>query len=87
MNINITMSNKKLREIDEIKKEIEEPDYDFIEKFAAISDDKKSLLIRIPQQVRTRFSIKKGDKIRFYAEFKEGVTPELKISLIKENVR
>ena len=34
------MATKKLREIEEIKKEIEEPKFDYIEKFATISDDK-----------------------------------------------
>ena len=29
------------KELEEIKKEIEEPEFDYIEKFATISDDKK----------------------------------------------
>ena len=77
------MSDKKLRELEEIKKEIEEPKYDYIEKFATISDDKKSLLLRIPQEIRNKFGIKSGDKIRFYAKFEEGKKPELKIELAK----
>jgi hypothetical protein len=81
----ITMDNKKIRTLEEIKKEIEEPKYDFVEKFSKISDDKKSLLIRIPQDVRNHFKIEAGDKIRFYAEFKEDEIPELKISLVKKD--
>lgn len=83
------MSNNKTEKkpltIEEIKKEIAEPEHDYLEKFATISDDKKSLLIRIPQEVRSHFGLKKGDKIRFYAEFREGKTPELNISLVKQN--
>jgi len=81
------MSNKKIRTIEEIKKEIEEPKHDYIEKFATISDDKKSLLIRIPQEVRNKFDIEAGDKIRFYAEFDGEKKPELKINLVKQNAR
>ena len=78
------MHNKKLRDIEEIKKEVEESKYDYIEKFATISDDKKSLLIRIPQEIRAYFKMKKGDKIRFYAEFRENKESELNINYIKE---
>ncbi len=80
------MNNDKLKSLKEIKKEIEEPKYDYIEKFATISDDKKSLLIRIPQEIRNKFDIKAGHKIRFYARFEEKKSPKLKIELIK-NVR
>ena len=76
---------KKLRELKEIKKDIEEPKYDYIEKFATISDDKKSLLLRIPQEIRNHFKIKAGDKIRFYARFKEDKSPKLIINLVKKD--
>ncbi len=77
------MSNKKLRDLDEIKKEIEEPKYDYIEKFATMSDDKKSLLIRIPQEIRNKFNLKAGDQLRFYAQFQEDKKPELEIKVVK----
>ncbi len=79
------MSDKKLREIKEIKEEIKEPEYDHIEKFAKISDDKKSLLIRIPQDIRRKLEIKAGDKIRFYAEFKEEKEPKLEIEWVSKD--
>ena len=71
--------------IEEIEKEIAEPEHDYLEKYATMSDDKKSLIIRIPQEVRSHFGLKKRDKLRFYAEFKKGKTPELNISLVKQN--
>lgn len=77
------MNEKKLRTIEEIEKDIREPEHDYLEKFASISDDKKSLLIRIPQEIRKHFNIKTSDKIRFYAEFKSKTQPTLKISLVK----
>jgi len=77
------MATKKLREIEEIKKEIEEPKFDYIEKFATISDDKKSLLLRIPQEITNHFNIKQGQKIKFRGEFKEDKLPELKIELVQ----
>ncbi len=77
------MNEKKLVGIDEIKKELKEPKHDYIEKFAKISDDKKSLLIRIPQEIRNHFKIKAGYKLRFYAKFEEDKTPDLKITLVK----
>ena len=76
---------RKLRKIKEIKEEVKEPEYDYIEKFATISDDKKSLLLRIPQEIRNHFKIKAGDKIRFYAEFKEDKNPKLIINLVRKN--
>lgn len=79
------MAKGRLRDLEDIKKEIEEPDYDYIEKFATISDDKKSLLLRIPQEITKHFKIKKGQKIRFYAEFRENKKAELKIELVQEN--
>ncbi len=77
------MAVKKLREIEEIKKEIEEPKFDYIEKFATISDDRKSLLLRIPQEITRHFNIKQGQKIKFRGEFKEDKLPELKIELVQ----
>ena len=77
------MKSKKLREIEDIKKDIEEPEYDYIEKFATISDDTKSLLLRIPQEITKHFNIKQGQKIKFKAEFKEDKLPELKIELVQ----
>ncbi len=77
------MAIKKKREIEDIKKEIEEPEYDYIEKFATISDDRKSLLLRIPQEITKHFNIKQGQKIKFRGEFKEDKLPELKIELIQ----
>jgi len=79
------MSNKKLREIEEIKEEIKEPKHDYIEKFATISDDKKSLLLRIPQDIRKHMNMKAGDKIRFYMVSEEDKHPELKIELVRKN--
>ena len=78
------MDNKRLKELGEIKKEIEEPKYDYVEKFATISDDKKSLLLRIPQEIRNKFNIKAGDKFKFYAKFEEKKTPKLTIEVIKK---
>lgn len=77
------MVNKKLRGLDEIKKEIEEPKYDYLEKFATMSDDEKSLLIRIPQEIRNKFNLKAGDKIRFYAKFEEEKKPELIMDVVR----
>ncbi len=77
------MEIKKLRDIEEIKKEIEEPKFDYIEKFATISDDKKSLLLRIPQEITKHFNIEQGQKIKFRGEFKEDQPAELKIELIQ----
>lgn len=77
------MAKKRLREIEEIKKEVEEPKHDYIEKFATISDDKKSLLLRIPQEITKHFNIKQGQKIKFRGEFKEDKLPELKIELMQ----
>ncbi len=77
---------EKVKDIGEIEKEIEEPKYDYIEKFATISDDKKSLLLRIPQEIRSKFNINAGDKIRFYGEFRQKKSPKLIIGVVK-NVR
>ena len=77
------MAVKKLRDLEEIKKEVEEPEYDYIEKLATISDDKKSLLIRIPQEITKHFNIKQGQKIKFRGEFKEDESPKLKIELVQ----
>ena len=77
------MATKKLREIEEIKEDTKEPEYDYVEKFATISDDKKSLLLRIPQEITKHFNIKQGQKIKFRAEFKEDKLPELKIELVQ----
>ncbi len=77
------MAAKKLREIEEIKADTKEPEYDYVEKFATISDDKKSLLLRIPQEITKHFNIKQGQKIKFRGEFKEDKLPELKIELIQ----
>ncbi len=77
------MEIKKLREIEEIKEDTKEPEYDYVEKFATISDDKKSLLLRIPQEITKHFNIKQGQKIKFRAEFKEDKLPELKIELVQ----
>lgn len=73
---------KTLAEIEELSKE---PEFDILEKFATISDDQQSLLLRIPQEIRNHFAIKAGDKIRFYTEFRPKQTPELKISWVKKN--
>ncbi len=78
------MTIKKVKEIEEIKKEIEEPDFDYIEKFATISDDTKSLLLRIPQEITKHFDIKQGQKIKFRGEFRDDKPPELKIELIQD---
>ena len=78
------MKTKKMRELEDIKKEIEEPDFDYIEKFATISDDKKSLLLRIPQEITKHFNIKQGQKIKFRGEFRHDKKPELKIELIQD---
>lgn len=77
------MNKKKLRTLEEIKEEVKEPKYDITERFAKISDDKKSLLVRIPQEIRKKFNLKAGDRLRFHAQFEEEKKPELKIELIK----
>ncbi len=77
------MGDKKLRKLEEIKEDIKEPEFDYIEKFATISDDKKSLLLRIPQEITKHFNIKQGQKIKFSSEFKDDKHPELKIELIQ----
>lgn len=74
-----------MRDLSEIKKEVAEPKHDYIERFAKISDDKKSLLLRIPQEIRNHFKIKAGDSIRFYAEFRAHKQDKLKIELKKQN--
>ncbi len=77
------MEDKKLRKLEEIKDDVKEPEFDSIEKFATISDDKKSLLLRIPQEITKHFNIKQGQKIKFSTEFKDDKPPELKIELIQ----
>ncbi len=77
------MIDKKLRELEEIKDDIKEPEFDYIEKLATISDDKKSLLLRIPQEITKKFNIKQGQKIKFRAEFRDDKPPELSIELIQ----
>lgn len=77
------MSNNKPKDLEVIKSEVEETTSDYLEKSAKISDDKKSLLIRIPQEIRNKFDIKAGDKIKFSTRFEEGKSPELEIKLVK----
>ena len=77
------VKEQKIKTVEEIKKEIKEPKYDYIEKLATISDDTKSLILRIPQDIRKHFNIKAGDKIRFYAKFEEKRAPKLEIKVIK----
>ena len=82
------MSNNKIRDLEKIKEEVKEPKYDYIEKFAKLSDDKKSLLLRVPQEIRNKLGIKAGDKLRFYAKFEHNKTPQLKIEWEKvKNVK
>jgi len=76
------MDNNKLRDLEEIKKEIKEPEQEYIEKYAKISDDKKSLLLRIPQEIRNKFNMNAGDKLKFLAKFEDG-KKTLKIEYIK----
>ncbi len=82
----VFMTEKKLRELKEIEEETKEPEFDYIEKFATISDDTKSLLLRIPQEITKHFKIEKGQKIKFRAEFRKDKIPKLEIKLI-QNVR
>ncbi len=77
---------EKIKNILEIEKDVKEPRYEYIEKFATISDDNKSLLLRIPQEIRKKLKLNAGDKIRFYAEFRQKKDPKLKMEIIK-NVR
>ena len=77
---------EKIKKILEIEKDVEEPRYEYIEKFATISDDNKSLLLRIPQEIRKKLKLNAGDKIRFYVEFRQKKDPKLKMEIIK-NVR
>ena len=52
---------RKKRTIEEIKEDTKEPEFDYIDKLATISDDKKSLLVRIPQEITKKFNIKQGE--------------------------
>ncbi|MBT7169874.1 AbrB/MazE/SpoVT family DNA-binding domain-containing protein [Candidatus Woesearchaeota archaeon] len=79
------MGDNNLKSLEELKGESKELDYDYTEKFATISDDKKSLLIRIPQDIRKKVHIKAGDKIRFFAIYKEDEKPKLKIEWVKKD--
>jgi len=74
--------NKK-RSLDEIREEVKESKHDEIEKLAKISDDKKSLIVRIPQEIRRKFGVKAGDQLKFYAKFEDKKKPKLEISIIK----
>lgn len=67
--------------LSEIKENAVLPDYTkkAYEIKAKISDDKKSLLLRIPAQIRNQFKLKKGDKIVFKAKETDKLA-ELKIS-------
>ena len=81
----ITMDKKKFLTKAEIEKLVEEPEHDYIEKFATISDDKKSLLVRIPQEITKIFKINQGDKIRFYTEFHKNKRSVLAIELRRKD--
>ena len=70
-----------LKEIEELSRE---PKPKYIEAYAKISDDKKSLLVRIPAKIRQDFKIKKGDFMYFYAEIKAGKVGELIIKIVRK---
>lgn len=75
---------KKEKSLEEIEKEIQEPIINGdIEKFATMSDDKKSLILRIPQEIRQKFNLKAGDKLRFNAKFENKKEPRLEITILK----
>lgn len=70
---------KQKRTLSELIKLSKEPTHNKIEKKATISDDGKSLLLRIPQEITKLFGIKSGDKIKFSGKINNGKTSELKI--------
>ena len=70
----------KTKTLKEIEKEVGEEKYDYIERYATISDDNKSLLLRIPAGIRDHMKMKKGDKL-FFKVRAEG--RNLKIKYIK----
>ncbi len=58
-----------------------EPNHNQIIKTATMSDDSKSLIVRIPQEIRNKFNLKKGNKLKFIGDFEEGKSPKLSIEL------
>lgn len=72
---------KSTKEVEEIAKEPEPKD---IDEYAKISDDNKSLLVRIPAKIRDTFHIEKGNYIHFFAKIKEGKIGKLIIKFVKK---
>lgn len=81
------MGAKKIHTLKEIEEAIKEPKEDYIEKLSKISDDTKSLILRVPQEIREVMKINKGDRLKFFVTDLHKKSPKLKITLIKENVR
>lgn len=79
------MKEKPKFALSEIKKHAILPDYtkEVYEIEATISDDKKSLLLRIPAKVRDQFKLKKGDKMVFKAKETDPLT-KLEIRIDKK---
>lgn len=78
------MAESNLKTIEEIEEIIKQPSPKDIEEYAKISDDGKSLLIRIPAKIRDNFNLKKGDYIRFFAEVKDKKVGDLIITIENE---
>ncbi len=72
------------RTLKTIKKEIEEPKHNYIEKFSRVVETKRGLIIRIPKEVQDFFKINKNYKIRFYTEM---IEPREDIKLIIELIK
>lgn len=72
-----------MRKLEEIETEVEEQAYDYVDRLAKVSDDTKSLLVRIPQEIRNKFNLSAGDKLRFHGKPGGKGPRELKIEIIK----
>lgn len=64
------MTNKKT--LQEIKELLKQPKPKDLEVYAKISDDSKSLLIRIPAKIRDVLKLQKGQYIKFFAKVEKG---------------
>lgn len=76
--------HKALAEIKEEINEVLERKPKDIEEYAKISDDGKSLLIRIPAKIKKDFNLKQGQYFRFFAEVKEEKIGDLIITIVNK---
>lgn len=73
--------DKPIRTLAEIQKAAQKKPPKNEEEYAKISDDGKSLFIRIPAKIKKDFNVQKGQYMKFYAEIKNDKLGELHISI------